>query len=423
MQEKAAKKAQEKRDEEIAGKLYDDMRDALILAGPGVVLPSQDYALNRRNRQEAERKKREEDERRRRELVECKRLKEEERRKRTEGDERRRRKEAEQEKRRKEAEERKKREEAARRKRAEEERIRKVYSSSPPRDITGTAGSRVMLLLGTTGSDFVLFCDEDDGETECQSPYWSTGTGSLPHTLAHQLNKCAAEGRYVTTVNFGPSGEWYMSGKKRDGTGATSWWEGVGAVASEQIKVRAKAHHPLQVFFGDTNKVLLISGKNGFWASGVDCDLSARLDRINKLNASILMVRQYSDGGYFIKDSEGTEWKGLGTHLANEIKNGGTDSILDVVCARDGSWVVLRPDRYTASGGVSRELTTRLAQFYVTQKGRAQQRVNAISKFHAEKRRAIDRIESEAAARKRATRKQAAVRKGGKHMDHLRQHH
>jgi hypothetical protein len=396
-------------DKRMASAIYDDLRDQLILSNDRrAVLPAQNYeaALKKKEEKEAEERRKTEERRRRREAErkeaeERRRSKEEERRRRKEAEERKRRKEAE-ERKRKEAEERKRKEEE-RRWRKEEEKIRKLLLTPPPKQVTGSTGSRVKLLLGTSGVDYVLFLDESDGLSEWQSPSWSTGKGSLPSGLALQVNECAAQGRHITNVAFGQSGEWFVSAKKRNRTGACSWWGDVDAIASDQIGEYAAAAPRLQVSFGnETNRVLLVSGNNGYWTTGVDHDLQARLNSINQSKHTIEVARLFSNGGYFI-GSEGTvTWKALGAHLANEVKSGRNEGISDVARAHDGSWVVIRPDRFIASAGVSQELTTRLTLFYQMQKNRVLLRENTIRAFHADQKALL--VELTRLERKRAER-------------------
>eukprot|EP00961_Rhodomonas_salina_P265510 3589253-Rhodomonas_salina.1 len=82
-------------------------------------------------------------------------------------------------------------------------------------------------------------------------------------------------------------------------------------------------------------------GGCGYAYSSIDEDLITRMQRINKKRGDIHRVRLLPDEGYWISDSEGSEWKGLGTHHAAEVKEGG-DSVLDTDASKDGSWIVIQ---------------------------------------------------------------------------------
>ena len=90
----------------------------------------------------------------------------------------------------------------------------------------------------------------------------------------------------------------------------------------------------LRVQFGPDGSWLLLQGRNGYWGSGgLDDGIISRLKRISKRGQTVDCVRLLPNG-YFISDSEGTEWKGLGAPLAEEVKSGGKDPVLDVIQAR-----------------------------------------------------------------------------------------
>lgn len=161
------------------------------------------------------------------------------------------------------------------------------YSSSSrsatngrPRAITGSAGSRIKLILGESGSDYLCIFDEDNGR-EFQSQEWTrTGYGSLPAGLAKQLINIRTKGRYVTDVAFRPSSEWCVRGRKRDGSGEYTWWGGTSA--SEQINKLACSGGRLQVSFGEDGAHVLVLGRNNYSCSrNLDSDLKARIKRIH----------------------------------------------------------------------------------------------------------------------------------------------
>ena len=142
-----------------------------------------------------------------------------------------------------------------------------------PSPVTGSAGSRIKVILGDSGTEYVYFVDETDGSRDWQSSNWTTGPGGLPLPLAKQLNACIAKGRYITQAVHGPDGEWFVSGRKRDGSGAHSWWGGTDA--TDKIKEWCGKER-LRVSFGQAGAWVLQQGQNGYWCSGnVDDNLPA----------------------------------------------------------------------------------------------------------------------------------------------------
>lgn len=276
-----------------------------------------------------------------------------------------------------------------------------------PRSIERSAGHRVRVLHGDSGSDYLVILNEDDGDREWQTAEWTTGAGGLPSDLARQINNIRAKERYVTGVSFGAHGGWFVSGEKRDGSGGHGWWGGTGATS--QIKEWFGTGLPLKVSFGDHDRYVLIQGQNGFAFNGIDDDLQSRIKRINKRKKVINFVRLFPNGGYFISDSEGTEWKGAGEHLSKELKDGGSDRILDVTLAGDGSWVVIRPNRFICSDGVNKKLTSLLARFFASHQSRQREREAAITEFEAREQK--KKKEREAAERRAKEEREAAERR------------
>ena len=223
-------------------------------------------------------------------------------------------------------------------------------------------------------------------------------------SMAKQLNACGAKGRYITEAAHGPDGEWFVSGRHRDGSGAHSWWGGTDA--TDTIKGWNSSSARLRVSFGQAGAWVLQQGQNGYSFSGnVDDDLKARIKRIHGNGGTIKRMRLLPHGAYFVSDSEGREWKGVGTHLSEEIKNGGKDEVLDVVVAGDGSWIVIRPERFCASKGISDDLKNVLSDFYRNHKHRSQARAAEIRQYD-ERLQRLQRIEREERERREAEEEQ-----------------
>jgi Zinc finger, C3HC4 type (RING finger) len=273
-----------------------------------------------------------------------------------------------------------------------------MASMTPPCAIPGGVGSRIRIVLGETGSDYLLLLNEDDGDRKWQSHYWH----GIPSAVARQLNNCTAKGRHVTQIDFEPtSGAWFMSGQKRDGSGRHCWW-GSTAAASTLSEYFA-SHDVVKASFGTDDygneTYAIVADANGR-GKGISNNLLTRMRRINNRGKTIYFVRLFHDGGYFISDSEGTEWDGLGIHLSNELKSDRGGIVQDVAVAGDGSWVVIRDDKYISSRNISPDVADYLSEFSSNQKTRQRNRQVQIQQYHERVRREAEQ-QQEAAERAR----------------------
>ena len=82
---------------------------------------------------------------------------------------------------------------------------------------------------------------------------------SATPSLGKQINNIIGKERYVTSVNFGTNGKWFVTGMRRDGSGAHSWWGGCSDNVSAAIKERSAS--TLKVSFGNGGQVFLLKGK------------------------------------------------------------------------------------------------------------------------------------------------------------------
>jgi hypothetical protein len=252
-------------------------------------------------------------------------------------------------------------------------------TTHPPRAIEGSVGSRIRVILGGTGSKYLLLLDEDDGNKKWQTSDWH----GIPSALAKQLNSCENKGRYVKSVDFDSTSEaWYVDGIKWDGSGGYSWWGGTKAGAA--IKETINGANNVQVSFvsdwAGNESCVILENSNGYEIVGnVDPDLDLRIERINNRHKTINYIRLFRRG-YFISDDEGTEWKGVGTPCDEEL--GMSGMVLDVAVADDSCWVVLRPNSYAASMGVDNDLTDALDRFYLEQTERNIKRQREIQSYH-----------------------------------------
>lgn len=178
---------------------------------------------------------------------------------------------------------------------------------APPRPIEGTIGSKIRVILGDDGHEWLLLLDHDDGNQKWQSKNWK----SIPSGLAKQINNCTAKGRDVKGVDFGPNFSWYVHGVKPDGSGGHAWWGGLDAAKSNAIKEATSKSIPSKVALGSQNScpsLCLISGNNGYHCINTSDGLSKRLKLIHSRGKDVKMVRLFTDGQYYIEDDQGTEW-------------------------------------------------------------------------------------------------------------------
>jgi len=250
-----------------------------------------------------------------------------------------------------------------------------------PRPITGSIGSRVRLVFGKNGAEWLLLLNYDNGDTQWQAKNWS----SIPHTVAKQINNCSAKGRIVKAVDFGPDGAWYVRGEKPDGTGRHAWWGQTSA--STTIKEWTGSPHPVHASFATTDvgteTYVVIQGTNGYSVSNnLEGGLSDRLKRIHSRSKTIHFVRLFSGGKYFISDQEGMEWQLCNEHITTELqKNNG--NVEEIAVAEDGSWVIIRGNNYVSSTGVDQTLKNELSKFYAEQRRYGDDRRAEIREAHA----------------------------------------
>ena len=231
--------------------------------------------------------------------------------------------------------------------------------------IQGNVGSRVRLILGDNGNEWLLLLNHDDGFRKWQEKDWRC----IPAPVARQLNNCTSKNRYIKDVDFGPNGSWYVYGVKRDGTGGHSWWGGTFEdyinYNADEIKVSIGKSSDYDYDYTDKDSHFILNGRNGFEHNGIDDNLFKRVKRINNRNKSIHFVRLFNGGGYFVSDDEGTQWNSVGVHCAKEIKKGG--KVEEVAVAKDGSWVIIFHNRWVCSVGVDKELEKKLSEFFRVQ--------------------------------------------------------
>lgn len=163
-----------------------------------------------------------------------------------------------------------------------------------------------------------------------------------------------------------------MSGARPDGSGAHSWWSSY--IDSEDIGSAD------QVSLSDNDDYFFLYGRDGYAASAdLNSFLVKRVNRIYNKNEAVDFVKLFPSGGYFISDSEGSEWYTSNTHFFKELKKG-NDKILDVASAQDGAWIIIRPERFIPSTGISNHLQRELTTFYRVHRTRKEKRGKEIRK-------------------------------------------
>ena len=163
-----------------------------------------------------------------------------------------------------------------------------------------------------------------------------------------------------------------MCGKRWDGTGEYHRWGG----CSE-----------------DNDQTFLHLGSNSYWDAGfpeVDPDLAARMEERQEGREEAHFVRlfpfydekdSYYRNSFFVKDSEGTEWKGnLGLHLEEELER--SEAVHDVALAGDGTWCVIHDSTFTLSTGIDETIDDQLSSFFKRQKHRREIRSQDIRKHN-----------------------------------------
>jgi hypothetical protein len=272
--------------------------------------------------------------------------------------------------------------------------------------IKGTPGSRIRLILGETGSSYLLVLNEDDGT---QTYKWQ----GMPNAICKQINNCSLKGRNVKELDCSSAvGAWYVEGIKRTGTGGHSWWGSTEASSS----INNGCNYDRKVSFGSKDSCFygraeemyaVITDSNGYSFSNLPMDLQERIIQIHERRKKIDFIRLFDNGGYFISDSEGSQWNGKGQHVSDELKGGG-GCARDVAVAEDGSWVVIRDHKFVSSTGVAEELTRELASFYSrvrqAERERLAKEAAERERIEREAREEAERLIREAAERERIER-------------------
>jgi hypothetical protein len=125
------------------------------------------------------------------------------------------------------------------------------------------------------------------------------------------------------------------------------------------------------IAFGASGGWTAVRGKNGFLCSNVSADLAARLERLNAENKKVhnISLSQKNQGGYWISDEDGSQWTGLGPDLNQQLKTTHwsrrqKSPALHVCEGKEGEWLIIRDEEFSASADVPELLEKELARFY-----------------------------------------------------------
>lgn len=265
-----------------------------------------------------------------------------------------------------------------------------------PRPILGSVGSRIRLVFGDNGKEWLLLLNNDNGDTKWQSTDWK----GMSNAVHNQLNNCEKKGRDIKTVDIGPDGEWYIKGVKPDGSGGYSWWG--RTMASDEIEKKNET----QVCFGSnyrgTESYVIIIGRNGYSTGGnANSHLVKRMKKMNAGGKGIDFVRLFHNGQYYISDDEGSQWEIPNNHCRKQLE---AKSVEEVAIAGDGAWVVIHPNSFQSSTGVDDELDKNLRDFFSEQRRWGNERRQQIQEAYADReRRRLARV-AEQEAREQAER-------------------
>jgi hypothetical protein len=284
-----------------------------------------------------------------------------------------------------------------------------VIPSAAPRAIVGSIGSRIRLIFGDSGSEWLLLLNQDDGKREFQTRRWS----NIPDVVAQKINDCCSTGQYIQEIDFGGpdfNPMWYMEGIKRNQT--DTWWSD----SADDQGVEEYFNKPkFRVSFGtgpgyfgeeeqedfeeqeeeeddedegvfwyhreeeEKAKYIFLYGRTGYKAH-CNQDLLDHLNRINGSNKEFYFVRLFFDDKYFISDEEGTQWLGVGEYCGKELKK--NKKVEEVAVARDGSWVVIFFDDYSVSVNVNEDLKDHLREFFARQQAWNEKRAQEITNYN-----------------------------------------
>ena len=302
--------------------------------------------------------------------------------------------------------------------------------------IDGSAGSRIRVILGSTGQQFLLLIDEDDGEKQWQSKSWV----GIPDGLAQTLKDV----EYVHQCSFSNNGrDWFLKARSAK-TGTTrSWWNVDSRRFHNAIETAIDGGLEVRVVFGSTkDQFVVLLGPNGYTlGSDLPEGLLTALDQIYDAETTIARIRGLNTEGRFLVEeliddsgdsqdsSKGSasevgvvrsvyHAKGLSPHLQNalELFVENQETIYEIgLGIDDSSWLIIRDDAWDGSVSIHDELAQLLDSFYARHATRQAQQADRLSVLNQEKRlREQKRVLAEAEGRKNGATEKARGRRPNK---------
>uniref|UniRef100_A0A6T5VIP0 Uncharacterized protein n=1 Tax=Leptocylindrus aporus TaxID=1398097 RepID=A0A6T5VIP0_9STRA len=242
----------------------------------------------------------------------------------------------------------------------------------------GMKGGRIRVLFGETTKSYILIFDEDGGS---QSVYY----GGIPDELAGHIRGIEKRGWRIADIAFSVDDNWYVRGESYESSADSKHYSWYNSDMPEKTLQQILSHvkrNELMVCFGTDERCLVISNRDSYRdaSSGedkVNSDLTRRIVRINENGGEIDFVRLFpfhpisddatsvdrSKDPYFIRDSEGSQWKIFIPELSDHLKNR-KELVCDVALSGKGDWVVAHPNGFKASEGVPKHIFNKLLKFY-----------------------------------------------------------
>jgi hypothetical protein len=249
-----------------------------------------------------------------------------------------------------------------------------------PTGISGSAGSRTQVMLGPSAGSWILLFNYHDGDSMAQKHFWS----GVPHGLANQINNCSAKGRYVTTFAASSDNDWFVHGRRYDGSGGHMWWSGGNPWLAGQLEgEKDEVNVTMQYDEYDGLKQLVIIGSNGWASTNVGSGLTDEVKKVNTSRGTVKKVFLLPDGNWYINSDVHRSWFVISNeHLKKELK-ASSGTVHAVTVSPDGSWLVVYDRRYVKSTGVPEELSRHLADMFAKQNAVIDKRSTLISEYDA----------------------------------------
>jgi hypothetical protein len=256
-----------------------------------------------------------------------------------------------------------------------------------PRLIVGSAGSRIKLILGPSGRDYLLLLEEDDGNRKWQSKAWN----NIPPGLVKRISKVVN----VHQVSFNSENNWFLKGD------VGNWWNISNKTCEKSISDGVNSKAAVRVVFGDpdTQQFIVLTGANGYTlGSNLPVRLITALKNAKAKGDEILQIGGLNGTRYFWQSNTERLYQNFNKSLSKTLNAPGN---ICLSMASNDSWIVIRDYDFVASNGVNNELRESLDSFYSLHKKRQNRRREEIriyseqSEFEAETKRKQELLDTE----------------------------